>query len=52
MTGGRYVGACRRRRLVCIGASTGTGGTFWCKRSPEEEKNKLVIRRRNMSEII
>jgi hypothetical protein len=46
MTGGRYVGACWRRWLVYIGAGTGTGGTFRRKRSPEEEKSKLVSIRR------
>jgi hypothetical protein len=46
MAGGRYVGACRRRRLVYVGASTGTGGMFQRKRSPEKEKSKLVSRRR------
>jgi hypothetical protein len=52
VAGSRNVGAYRRRRLVYIGASTGTGGMFRRKRSPEEEKSKLVIRRKNMSEII
>jgi hypothetical protein len=51
MAGGRNVGACRRRRIVNVGASTGTGGTFRRERSPEEEKSKLVSRRR-ISEAI
>jgi hypothetical protein len=46
MAGGRNVEACRRRRLVNVGVSIGTGGTFQRKRSPEEEKSKLVSRRR------
>jgi hypothetical protein len=46
MTSGRYIGACRRRWLINVGAGTGTGGTFRRKRSPEEEKSKLVSRRR------
>jgi hypothetical protein len=46
MAGGRYIGACRRRQLVYVGASIGTRGTFRCKRSPEKEKSKLVSIRR------
>jgi hypothetical protein len=52
MAGGRYVEACRRHRLVYIGASTGTGGTFQRKRSTDKEKSKLASRRRGMAEII
>jgi hypothetical protein len=51
MAGGRYVRACRRRRLVYVGASTGTRGTFQRKRSPKEEKSKLVSRRRILEVI-
>jgi hypothetical protein len=51
MAGGRNVGACRRHRLVNVGASTGTAGMFRCKRSPEEEKSKLVSRRRILEAI-
>jgi hypothetical protein len=42
MAGSRYVGVCRRHRLINIGAGTRTGGMFQRKRSPEEEKSKLV----------
>jgi hypothetical protein len=42
MAGSRYVEACRRHWLINIGAGTGTGGMFRRKRSPEEEKSKLV----------
>jgi hypothetical protein len=52
MAGGWYVRAHRRRRLVHIGASTGARGTFRCKRSPEKERSKLIIRRRRIPEII
>jgi glycine/D-amino acid oxidase-like deaminating enzyme len=36
----------RRRRLVCMGASTRARGTLRSKWSPEKDKNKLVSRRR------
>jgi hypothetical protein len=52
MASGRYVRACRRHRLVYVGASTGARSTFRCKWSPEKEKSKLASRRRGMSEII
>jgi hypothetical protein len=47
MTSGRYIGVCRRCRLINIGAGTGTRGTFWRKRSPEEEKSKLVKQKKS-----
>jgi hypothetical protein len=52
MAGGWYVRPHRRRRLVHIGASTRARGIFRCKRSPEKERSKLIIRRRRIPEII
>jgi hypothetical protein len=52
MAGGWYVWVHRRRWLVHVGASTGARGMFRCKRSPQKEKSKLIIRRRRILEII
>jgi hypothetical protein len=51
VAGSRNVGACRRHRLVYIGTGTGIGGMFQRKRSPEEEKSKLVKQKKNHGSI-
>jgi hypothetical protein len=52
MASSSNVGAYGRRWLVYVGAGTGTGGMFWRKRSPEEEKSKLVKQKKSSRSIV
>jgi hypothetical protein len=52
VAGTRNVGACRRCWFVYVWAGTGTRGMFRHKRSPEEEKNKLVKQKKSLGSIV